>query len=61
MDQKDLRGKTPLELAVFLNHFKCAKILAEFGADCGVITKSGWNCKLILIKPSTFQLKILSF
>lgn len=43
VDQKDLRGKTPLELAVFLNHFKCAKILAEFGADCGVITKSGWN------------------
>jgi ankyrin repeat protein len=45
MDKKDLRGKTPLELAVFLDHFECAKILVEHGADCGIITKAGWNCK----------------
>lgn len=43
IDKRDLRGKTPLELAVFLNKYECAKILVEHGADCGVITKAGWN------------------
>lgn len=43
IDKRDLRGKTPLELSVFLNKIECAKILVEHGADCGVITKTGWN------------------
>jgi len=44
IDQKDLRNKTPLELAIFLDHFECAKLLVEHGADCSHITKYGWNC-----------------
>lgn len=43
LDQKDLRNKTPLELAVFLDHYECAKLLVEHGADCSLITKLGWN------------------
>ena len=45
LDKKDLRSKTPLELAVVLDHFDCAKMLVEHGADCDVITSQGWNCK----------------
>lgn len=43
IEQKDLRGKTPLELAVFMSNTRCAKLLVEHGADCGLITKTGWN------------------
>ena len=47
LDKKDLRSKTPLELAVVLDHYDCAKVLVEHGADCDVITSQGWNCKLV--------------
>ncbi|CAF0710714.1 unnamed protein product [Brachionus calyciflorus] len=43
IERKDLRDKTPLELAVFLNHFDCGKLLVEHGADCCHVTKLGWN------------------
>lgn len=43
IDKKDLRNKTALELAIFLDHYECAKLLLENGADCSLITKTGWN------------------
>jgi ankyrin repeat protein len=46
IDQKDNRRKTPLELAILLKHIECANILCQFGADCNIITKQGWNCEL---------------
>jgi ankyrin repeat protein len=46
IDRKDLRNKTPLELAIFLDRYECAKLLVEHGADCSIITKTGWNCKI---------------
>lgn len=52
LEVKDARGKTPLELAIFLNHYDCAKLLVEHGADCCHVTKAGWNRKnLIQFEP----------
>ncbi|GAV01226.1 hypothetical protein RvY_11968 [Ramazzottius varieornatus] len=44
LEKKDPRGRTPLMLAVCLDHFECAQILLESGATCenSVRTADGW-------------------
>ena len=54
IDQKDNRGKTPLELAILLKHKECVNILCQFGADCNIITKQGWNCEFNFTKKKKF-------
>ena len=55
LDKKDLRNKTALELAIFLDHYECARLLVENGSDCGIITNTGWNRKKIIFNLKKYS------
>uniref|UniRef100_A0A8C7WS98 Uncharacterized protein n=1 Tax=Oryzias sinensis TaxID=183150 RepID=A0A8C7WS98_9TELE len=39
----DPRGRTPLHLAVTLDHLDCAKVLLQHGADVSKENRNGWT------------------
>lgn len=39
----DPRGRTPLQLAVTLNHLECARVLLHYGADVSKENSNGWT------------------
>ncbi|KAF7700098.1 ankyrin repeat domain-containing protein 13B isoform X1 [Silurus meridionalis] len=39
----DPRGRTPLHLAVTLNHLECARVLLHYGADISKENSNGWT------------------
>lgn len=43
LEQLDPRGRTPLMLAVTLEHLDCAILLLENGANVNVENKDGWT------------------
>lgn len=47
INQLDPRHRTPIQLAVCLNRLEAARVLAHSDADCGVVSKDGWNCKIV--------------
>ena len=46
INQLDPRHRTPIQLAVCLGRVEAARLLAQNDADCSVVSKDGWNCKL---------------
>lgn len=44
IEKKDPRGRTPLMLAIVLNHYNCAFVLLEHGANANTET-DGWSGK----------------
>jgi hypothetical protein len=47
IEQLDPRHRTPIQLAVCLGRVEAARLLAQNDADCGIVSKDGWNCKLL--------------
>eukprot|EP00043_Microstomoeca_roanoka_P029420 m.21827 g.21827 ORF g.21827 m.21827 type:complete len:692 (-) comp9187_c0_seq3:1651-3726(-) len=43
LEQKDTFGRTPLRLAVALDHSECASLLLEAGSDATSLDASGWS------------------
>lgn len=43
IDKKDVRGRSPLMLAVTLGHLEAAKLLMEKGANVNIVNNEGWN------------------
>ena len=41
---------------MFMNKFECAKLLVEFGADCAIITKTGWNLVQESVSSANFEM-----
>ncbi|XP_014276141.1 ankyrin repeat domain-containing protein 13D isoform X2 [Halyomorpha halys] len=43
IEKKDVRGRSPLMLAVTLGHLEAAKLLMEKGANVNTVNSEGWN------------------
>ncbi|XP_073985482.1 ankyrin repeat domain-containing protein 13D isoform X1 [Rhodnius prolixus] len=43
LEKKDVRGRSPLMLAVTLGHLEASKLLMEFGANVNTENKDGWT------------------
>lgn len=43
MERKDVRGRSPLMLAVTLGHLETARLLMESGANINTENKDGWT------------------
>lgn len=43
LEKKDVRGRSPLMLAVTLGHLEASKLLMEFGANVNMENKDGWT------------------
>ncbi|XP_014259024.1 ankyrin repeat domain-containing protein 13B isoform X1 [Cimex lectularius] len=43
LEKKDVRGRSPLMLAVTLGHLEVSKLLMEFGANVNTENKDGWT------------------
>lgn len=43
LEVKDVRGRTPLMLAVTLGHLETARLLMERGANINTENKDGWT------------------
>lgn len=57
LEKKDVRGRSPLMLAVTLGHLEASKLLMEFGANVNTENKDGWTgnglrfiCYYILVR-----------
>ena len=50
LEQLDPRGRTPLMLAVTLEHLDCAILLLESGANVNVENKDGWTGMLAFVQ-----------
>lgn len=45
LEKKDVRGRSPLMLAVTLGHLEIARLLMEKGANVNTENKQGWTGK----------------
>eukprot|EP00049_Salpingoeca_infusionum_P005704 m.95561 g.95561 ORF g.95561 m.95561 type:complete len:586 (+) comp13060_c0_seq1:71-1828(+) len=43
LNEQDGRGRTPLRLAVRMNHERCVQVLLDAGADLGGVDAQGWS------------------